>query len=135
MTERLTLFYARAAIAAGFLSAVASRFGLWSGRPLREAFHAFIVDTASTTAFLPTRFAPVLAVAATACELSLGVALLAGVALRHVGIASAALLATFAIAMTLSQGVKSPFDYSVWAASAAALLLARATPPVSRSTR
>ena len=39
-------------------------------------------------------------------------------------LASAVLLALFAVAMTISFGVKEPLDYSVFSASAAALLLA-----------
>ena len=41
-----------------------------------------------------------------------------------VALASAGLLLIFALAMALSLGIKSPLDYSVFSASAAALLLA-----------
>ena len=44
---------------------------------------------------------------------------------RPVALAASLLLGLFAIAMALSAGVKSPLDYSVFSASAAALLLAR----------
>jgi hypothetical protein len=40
-----------------------------------------------------------------------------------VALASAILLGLFALAMTASLGVKPPLDYSVFSASAAALLL------------
>jgi uncharacterized membrane protein YphA (DoxX/SURF4 family) len=65
-----------------------------------------------------------LAWAATAGELTLGIALLLGVWTRLVAASSAALLALFALAMTVSLGVKQPLDYSVFSASAGALLLA-----------
>ena len=57
-------------------------------------------------------------------ETSLGVALIAGLRLRWVALASAALLAVFGAAMAISFGPKSPLDYSVFSASAGALLLA-----------
>jgi len=41
-----------------------------------------------------------------------------------VALGSALLLALFGIAMAISLGLKSPLDYSVFSASAAALLLA-----------
>jgi putative oxidoreductase len=63
--------------------------------------------------------------AATICELALGTLLIAGAWRRAVGLAAAVLLAMFGLAMGLSAGIKSPLDYSVFSASAAALLLAR----------
>lgn len=74
--------------------------------------------------FLPASFAPFLAVAATIAEITLGLALLAGIKPRWSGIGAAILLALFAIAMSISGGIKSAFDSSVFSASAAALLLA-----------
>jgi len=71
---------------------------------------------------------------ATTAELSIGLLLIAGVWPRKVAFAAAGLLACFAISMALSAGLKSPFDYSVFSASACALLLARAQPVVSSRT-
>jgi uncharacterized membrane protein YphA (DoxX/SURF4 family) len=62
---------------------------------------------------------------ATITETTLGILLLAGVWRRPVALAASLLLALFAIAMAVSAGIKSPLDYSVFSASAAALLLAR----------
>ncbi|HEX9457792.1 MAG TPA: hypothetical protein VGA84_01540, partial [Thermoanaerobaculia bacterium] len=59
-------------------------------------------------------------------ETALGIALIAGFRLRWTAFASAGLLAVFGIAMAISGGIKSPLDYSVFSASAAALLLAGA---------
>ena len=70
------------------------------------------------------RTIPFLAWAATAAELCLGLALVLGVWRRAVALASAALLLIFGGAMALSLGIRSPLDYSVFSASAAALLLA-----------
>lgn len=116
--------YARVALASAFLSAVASRFGLWTGESLATRFAQFIGYTAEVNAFMPAFTVPSLAVAATVAELSLGVGLLVGTRLRWVAAASALLLALFGTAMALSQGIKSPLDYSVFSASACALLLA-----------
>jgi putative oxidoreductase len=116
--------YARLALSAAFLSAVAARFGLWGGTFDWEHFHRFELYTAQVNAFLPASWSPVLAWAATLAETTLGVALLLGVRLEVVGPAAAVLLALFGTAMALSLGVKEPLDYSVFSASGAALLLA-----------
>lgn len=123
MIERFAPLYARLALGTAFLSAVAARFGLWGdGRP--HPFAGFIRYTAEVNSFLPASFAPFLAVAATIAETTLAILLIAGFKLRWTGIAAAILLALFAIAMSISGGIKSAFDYSVFSASAAALLLA-----------
>ena len=112
--------YARLALGAAFLSAVASRFGLWGG----GSWASFERYCGEVNAFLPRAIIPVVAVIATALELSLGLALVLGVAKRAVAIAAAALLAVFGLAMAISLGPKSPLDYSVFSASACALPLA-----------
>ena len=118
----------RFALAAAFLSAVADRIGFW-GAPggtnvTWGEFPAFVKYTAQVNSFLPADFAPVLAWAVTAIELLLGLALIAGIRMRITATASGALLLLFALAMTLSFGVKAPLDYSVFTASAGAFLLA-----------
>ncbi len=120
--------FLRFALAAAFLSAVADRFGLW-GAPggINVAwgeFPAFVEYTAQVNSFLPAGLAPVLAWASTALELFLGLALIVGFRLRIAATASGALLLLFALAMTISFGVKAPLDYSVFTASAGAFLLA-----------
>ena len=119
--ERFGLVYARVALGAAFLSAVASRFGLWRGEPAREAFAGFTRYTAEVNAFMPPASIPFLAWAATTAELSLGLALVVGFQTRRVALASSGLLALFGTAMAVSFGIKSPMDYSVFSASAAAL--------------
>ncbi|HWS70573.1 MAG TPA: MauE/DoxX family redox-associated membrane protein [Thermoanaerobaculia bacterium] len=121
------IVYARTALGAAFLSAVASRFGVWDGTLDLAHFHNFEQYTAEVNSFLPAALIPIVAWMATAAELSLGVLLIAGIRTREVALASAMLLALFGTAMAISLGVKSPLDYSVFSASAGALLLARAT--------
>jgi uncharacterized membrane protein YphA (DoxX/SURF4 family) len=72
---------------------------------------------------MPAATIPFLAWAATVAELSLGVALILGRWPRVVALGSASLLALFGTAMAVSLGIKSPLDYSVFSASACALLL------------
>jgi quercetin dioxygenase-like cupin family protein/uncharacterized membrane protein YphA (DoxX/SURF4 family) len=97
--------FARLALAAGFLSAVADRFGWW-GSPGTAAW------------------------AATSAESLLGLTLLVGVLVRWSAWAAAALLVGFGLSMGLFLGWEAPLSYSVFAAAAAALLLALA--PVDR---
>ena len=121
--NRFAPLYARIALGTAFLSAVAARFGLWRDRG-PHPFAQFIRYTAEVNSFLPASFAPFLAVAATIAETTLGMLLIAGVKPRWTGIAAAILLALFAVAMSISGGIKSAFDYSVFSASAAGVLLA-----------
>jgi putative oxidoreductase len=130
--ERFATTYARIALASAFLSAVAARFGLWRDRG-PHPFAQFIQYTAEVNSFLPASVAPLLAVASTIAEPTLGILLIAGFKPRWTGLASAILLALFGIAMTISGGIKSALDASVFSASAAALLLAVVSNTVSAS--
>jgi uncharacterized membrane protein YphA (DoxX/SURF4 family) len=122
---RVALFYCRVALGAAFLSAVGSRFGLWTGRPASEAFTGFLAYTAEVNSFMPDSTIPFLAWAATVLETLLGLALVSGIGVHRAALGSALLLALFGIAMAVSFGLGSPLDYSVFSASAAALLLSR----------
>jgi len=122
--ERLPIFYARIALGAAFLSGIASRFGLYGKNVGYGNFSNFVKYTAEVNSFLPTYMIPFLAWSATAAELVLGIALILGVWPRGVALGIAVLLALFGITMAISFGIKSPLDYSVFSASAAAQLLA-----------
>jgi uncharacterized membrane protein YphA (DoxX/SURF4 family) len=125
--DRLALPFTRMALGASFLSGVADRFGIWPKRYEGYGDWAgFVRYTAKVNSFAPSALAPVLAYAATAAELILGIGLIVGYRLRAVSLASAALLLLFASAMAVSFGLKSPLDYSVFSAAGAALLVARA---------
>lgn len=130
--ERLGFLYARIALGTAFLSAVASRFGFWDGRVGWDHFVKFTRYTAEVNSFMPVSTSPFLAWAATAAELSLGLALIVGFRLRWVALSSSLLLTLFATAMAISFGIKEPLDYSVYSASAAALLLAFSAQPQVR---
>ena len=122
--ERLVVFYARIALGSAFLSGIASRFGLYGKNVGYGNFTNFVRYTAEVNSFMPAFTIPFLAWSATAAELVLGIALILGVWPRWVAFGSAALLALFGITMAISFGIKSPLDYSVFSASAAAVLLA-----------
>jgi len=74
--------------------------------------------------FMPASVIPFLAWAATIAELSLAILLILGLWMRWAAFGAAALLFVFGTSMAVSFGLKSPLDYSVFSASAGALLLA-----------
>lgn len=118
----------RLALAAGFLSAVADRFGLW-GKPGSPGvawgdWAHFISYTARLTWFLPGSLIQPVGVLATVLETILAIGLLTGFRPRSFAWASSGLLLLFALSMTFALGVKAPLDYSVYTAAAAAALLA-----------
>lgn len=122
--DRLALLYARLALGSAFLSAVADRFGLWGKHGGWRNFTNFTHYTARVLSFMPSASIPFFAWAATIGEIVFGVALIFGLWLRWTAFGSAVLLLLFAVAMAISLGVKAPLDYSVFSASAAALLVA-----------
>jgi putative oxidoreductase len=119
--QHIAALLLRLSLAAGFLSAVASRLGAWGQKS--SGWKSFVDYTAQVNAFLPASFAPSLAVTSTILETSLGIMLLAGFRIRFAAIGAAALSLCFTIAMTLSNGIKDPLDYSVPAFAAGAFLL------------
>jgi uncharacterized membrane protein YphA (DoxX/SURF4 family) len=117
----------RVALGLSFLSAVGDRFGLWGAAGTRNVawgtFTAFLDYTRTLLWFLPSAFIKPMGWLATISEFSLGAGLLIGFRLRWFALASSFLLFTFAATMTFARGAEPAFSYSVWTASAAALLL------------
>ena len=128
----LAAFVLRLALAAGFLSAVADRFGLWGPAGTPEVawggFDPFLAYTGKLLWYLPTGLVPAAGWAATVLEVTLAVGLLTGVRLRAVALASGVLLSVFAVTMTVALGPESPLSYSVWSAAAGAFLLSSLRP-------
>jgi uncharacterized membrane protein YphA (DoxX/SURF4 family) len=126
-TEIARLF-ARLALGASFLSAVADRFGLWGAHGAKNVswgdFTHFVEYTSRVTSLFPRSLAVSFAWAATAGETLFGILLIAGFKIRTVSLLSGLLLLSFATGMVTGLGVKTPFDYSVFSAAAAAFLLA-----------
>lgn len=123
----LALWLLRVALAFSFLSAVADRFGMWgqfgNAGVSWGGFERFTAYTAQLLWFLPPALVSPAAILATAAEVIVAAGLLVGWRLHWWAFAAAALLLSFALAMTGALGVKAPTDYSVWTAAAAAFLL------------
>lgn len=115
--------FLRLAIGFGFLSAVADRFGIWTTQVAWGNWENFVAYTEQITPWLPTSLIPAAAIVATVCEIVFGLGLIIGWKTRVFARLSGVLLLIFAISMAFSLGVKAPFDYSVFTASAAAFAL------------
>lgn len=124
--------FARLALAAGFLSAVADRFGLWGDAGTGQVgwgdFEAFTQYVQTLAPYLPKALVTVTAWCVTVVETLLGGTLLMGVKIRWAALGSAAALFVFAVSMLIFTGFETPLSASVFTASAAALLLMLAPP-------
>lgn len=136
MTKKIDYIslFARFAIAFGFLSAVADRFGLWT--PLLGSenvvwgnMESFTTYTGVLLPWVPKFLLPLFAWTATIAETVLGILLLIGFKMRLTALLSGILLLMFAFSMLFSLNVKAPFDYSVFAAAACAFLLYKESDP------
>ena len=128
---RLAVWLVRVSLAFAFLSAVGDRFGLWGQFGVAGVawgdFGRFTAYTGQLLWFLPPYLVSAAAILATAAEVIVAGGLLVGWKLHWWAFAAAALLLSFALAMTGALGVKAPTDYSVWTAAAAAFLLGAVT--------
>jgi uncharacterized membrane protein YphA (DoxX/SURF4 family) len=129
--HKIAMLYVRIALAAAFLSAVGARFGMYGRDVGWGNFANFTKYTAEVNSFMPAWTIPYIAWIATAAETFFALALLIGIWPRWIAFGTALLLASFGIAMAISFGIKSPLDYSVFSASAAAFLLAMHEGPKS----
>lgn len=130
-TDRLigyATLYLRLGLGLAFLSAVADRFG-WLGAPgttnvawgTIENYQSYV---ALLNPFVPAALIPLVGWVATVGEIVAGVALLAGFRIREAAILSGLLLLAFGFGMTVGTGFKRALDFSVFAASGGAFLLA-----------
>lgn len=124
MRFRVIKILLRVSIALGFLSAVADRFGLcaesistWGN------WENFLSFTQLINPWFPESVIPAVATIATIAEIAFAFFLLIGFKTEFFARMSGTLLLVFGLSMTFSLGVKSAFDYSVFAASAAAFAL------------
>ncbi len=125
--QKIILIFVRLAIAIGFLSAVADRFGFWGNAGESGVawgnFESFEAYVAFLNPYLNLALVPLISWVVTLLEIGLAVLLIIGLYLRFTALVSAFLLLSFALSMTLISGVKAPFDYSVFTAASAAILL------------
>ncbi|MEO6230912.1 MAG: DoxX protein [Ferruginibacter sp.] len=112
----------RLGLSLGFLSAVASRLGLLGAKS--SGWNNFLDYTAQVNSFFPKSIIPSIAVASTVLETAIAIMLLAGFKTSYASFGAAILTLLFAIAMSYSFGIKEALDYSVFAFSAGAFLLA-----------
>ena len=117
LTEIARLF-ARLALGASFLSAVADRFGFMGTLRGKERilgkFCSFCGVHALRDGALPSSLTQSLAWASTIGETLFGGLLIVGFKIRVTSVLSGFLLLLFAIGMATGLGVKTPFDYSVF---------------------
>lgn len=127
--------FLRLALSTAFFSAIADRFGLYgppgtAGVSWGDWAH-FLQFVAYLNWFVPKVLIPTLGAMETIVEFALAVALLVGVRQRIVAWASAALLTSFALTMTIALGIKAPLGYGVFTAVGGAVLLGAVAAPNS----
>lgn len=124
MTKTIIKLFLRLAISAGFVSAVADRFGIWSAEvSVWGNWGNFVQYTEVINPWFPTSLVPTLAIIATTAEVLFAFFLLIGFKTELFAKLSGFLLLIFALSMTFSIGIKGAFDYSVFIASAGAFAL------------
>ncbi|WP_310992562.1 DoxX family protein [Aequorivita marina] len=124
MGKKLIKLFLRLAIAAGFLSAVADRFGLWPKDVSAWGdWNSFLEYTEILNPWFPVSFIPIVAIVATAAEVIFALFLIIGFKTDFFAKLSGILLLVFALSMTFSTGIKGVFDFSVFSASAAAFAI------------
>lgn len=124
MIQKYVKLFLRIAVSLTMLSAVADRFGLWGAGSVWGNMDAFLAYTQQLLPFVPTSLANIAGWSATALEIVFSIGLLINFKTPLIATLTACLIACFGLSMTISLGIKSTFDYSVWNAVAAALALA-----------
>jgi uncharacterized membrane protein YphA (DoxX/SURF4 family) len=124
MNNKLIKLFLRLAISAGFLSAVADRFGWWSKEISAWGnWENFVAYTQTINPWMPTAVIPTLAIIATVAEIIFALFLIIGFKTELFAKLSGYLLLIFGLSMAFSVGIKAPLDYSVFGASAGAFAL------------
>mgnify|MGYP000011670072 CR=1 FL=1 len=128
--NKVSLLFLRFSLAGSYLSAVADRFGLWgkSGEAgvVWGNFKAFLDYTQFLNSWAPISLSNFLGYTATILEVVLAILLIIGLRVKETSLVSFGLLMMFALSMIFASGIKGVFDYSVFTAAGASLLLFRA---------
>ena len=123
-TRKGLKLFLRLGLGIAFLSASADRFGLWYKEVSAWGnMKNFIEYTAVLTPWVPDFALPAVGWIATIAEVVLGIFLIIGFKTELSAKLSGYLLLIFALSMLFFLNPKSPFDYSVFAASGAAFAL------------
>lgn len=124
MIKKLIKLFLRLTVAAGFLSAVADRFGWWDEEiSAWSNWDSFLEYTQMINPWIPDSLIPTVGIAATAAEIVLACFLVIGFKTELSAKLSGFLLLLFALSMTFSTGIKGALDFSVFSASAGAFAL------------
>ncbi|MEN2402326.1 DoxX family protein [Flavobacterium sp. MC2016-06] len=124
MNSKLVKLFLRLAISAGFLSAVADRFGLWSKEnSVWGNWENFLAYTKVLNPMIPESLISPVGFIATALEIIFPLFLLIGFKTELFAKLSGCLLLLFGFSMILSIGIKAPLDYSVFTSAAACFAL------------
>ena len=124
MGKKIIKLFLRFAIPAGFLSAVADRFGWWQHEvSVWGNWNKFLEYTQLINPWIPKSMIPAIGFAAMAAEIIFALLLMIGFKTELFAKLSGFLLLLFALAMTFSTGIKGALDFSVFSASAAAFAL------------
>lgn len=124
MESKIIKLFLRVAIATSFLSAVADRFGLWGkDNSVWDNWNNFLEYTNLINPWFPDATLPIFAILATVFEIVFAICLLIGFKTELFAKLSGILLSVFALAMSLSTGIKGALDFSVFSASAGAFAI------------
>ncbi|MEH6538329.1 MAG: DoxX family protein [Psychroserpens sp.] len=124
MNSTTIKLFLRFAIAIGFLSAVADRFGLWNKEvSVWGNWNNFLEYTQIINPWIPSSMISSIGIIATAAEIVFAVCLIIGFKTELFAKLSGFLILLFALSMTFSTGVKGVFDFSVLTASAGSFAL------------
>jgi thiosulfate dehydrogenase (quinone) large subunit len=125
-----TILFLRISISTSFLSATADRFGWWPKKVSAWGnWETFVTYTESLTINTPNYMPEYFAIMATSLEIIFGILLLTNFKTSLIAKLSSYLLLLFALAMTISKGIKPPIDYAVFCIAAAAHALSILTKP------
>jgi hypothetical protein len=126
-------WFLRLSLSAGFLSAVADRFGIWNSNiSVWGNWENFIAYTKHLNPLLPESLIPTLGILVTALEIIFGMALLTNFKTVFIAKYSGLLLFLFGLAMAFSDSIKAPLDYSVFSGAAAAFALSLIVAPANQ---
>lgn len=124
MDKKVIKLFLRLAISAGFLSAVADRFGWWAKEiSVWGTWNSFLEYTQLINPWIPAALIPAVGIVASGAEIVFALFLIIGFKTELFAKLSGLLLLIFALSMTFSTGIKGAFDFSVFSASAGAFAL------------